>query len=271
VSRAATGCSTAQAGRAPTSPISAVWPWGQARVWGPLRTGNYVRVTSLANRDLAIRMADMARTLARERTLDAVLAEVTAAAVELIPGVDTAGILLVKPRGSFESLAATSELPHQLDILQMTFDEGPCVQAAVADTIVRTDDFRTETRWPQYSPAVVDIGVLSGMSFKLYTGDRTAGALNLFGFQPRQWEADDESVGSVLAAHAAAAIIATQQEQQLQAALMTRDHIGQAKGIIMERFGVDGLRAFEMLRQLSQEENIKLVELAGRVIHTRHG
>jgi GAF domain-containing protein len=230
-----------------------------------------VKVTSLANHDFAVRMADLARTLAHERTLDAVLAEVTAAAVELIPGVDTAGILLVKPRGGFESLATTSELPHQLDILQMTFDEGPCVQAALADTIVRTDDFRTESRWPQYSPAVVDIGVLSGLSFKLYTGERTAGALNLFGFQPRQWEADDESVGSVLAAHAAAAIIATQQEQQLQAALMTRDRIGQAKGIIMERFGVDGVRAFEMLRQLSQEGNIKLVELADRVIDTRHG
>ena len=80
-------------------------------------------------------MADMARTLARERTLDAVLAEVTAAAVELIPGVATAGILVVKGRGQFESLATTSELPRQLDVLQMTFEEGPCVQAALADTI----------------------------------------------------------------------------------------------------------------------------------------
>jgi GAF domain-containing protein len=227
-------------------------------------------MTSLANHDLAVRMADMARTLARERTLDAVLAEVTVAAVELIPGVDTAGILLVKPRGKFDSLAGTSELPHQLDVLQMTYEEGPCVQAALADTIVRTENFRNETRWPKYSPAVAEIGVLSGISFKLYTGDRTAGALNLFGLQPRRWTADDESVGSVLAAHAAAAIIATQQGQQLQAALLTRDRIGQAKGIIMERFGVDGVRAFEMLRRLSQEDNIKLVDVADRVIDTRN-
>jgi GAF domain-containing protein len=243
----------------------------RARVWCLRSAGNPARVTAPSNHDLAFRMADLARTLARERTLDAVLAEVTSAAVELIPGVDTAGILLVKKGSGFESLATTSELPRQLDILQMTFDEGPCVQAALADTIVRTDDFRTETRWPQYSPAVVEIGVLSGLSFKLYTGDRTAGALNVFGFQPKQWEADDESVGCVLAAHAAAAIIATQQEQQLKAALLTRDRIGQAKGIIMERFHVDSVRAFEMLRQLSQEGNIKLVELADRVIDTAKG
>lgn len=225
-------------------------------------------MTQKPDNDLATRMAAMARTLAKERTLDAVLAEVTTAAVELIPGVATAGILLVK-RNGFESLATTTELPNQLDILQMTFEEGPCVQAALADTIVSTEDFRTETRWPQYSPAVVEIGVRSGLSFKLFTGDRTAGALNLFGFEPRQWTADDETVGSVLAAHAAAAIIATQKEQQLNAALLSRDKIGQAKGIIMERYGVDDVRAFEMLRQLSQEGNTKLIQVAERVINSR--
>lgn len=219
--------------------------------------------------DLAVRMAEMARTLARERTLDAVLAEVTSAAVELIPGVDSAGILLVKGPGGFESLATTSELPHQLDVLQMTFDEGPCLQAALADTVVRTDDFRDEPRWPQYAPAAAAAGVLSGLSFKLFTGDRTAGALNLFGFEPIKWDADAESIGTVLAAHAATAIVATQQEQQLQTALLSRDRIGQAKGIIMERFDVDSVRAFEMLRHLSQEENIKLVTIAERVIDTR--
>ncbi|MET0453911.1 MAG: GAF and ANTAR domain-containing protein [Mycobacterium sp.] len=217
-------------------------------------------------RDIAIRMAEMARTLASERTLDAVLREVTSAAVELIPGVDTAGILVVKKGGDFDSLAVTSELPHQLDILQMTLKEGPCRQAALADTVVRTDDFREETRWPQYSSAVVEIGVLSGMSFKLYTGDRTAGALNLFGLQPRKWDSDAETAGSVLAAHAAAAIITTQTEQQLQTALLSRDRIGQAKGIIMERFGVDDVRAFQMMRQLSQEQNMKLTEVADRII-----
>ena len=59
------------------------------------------------------------------------------------------------------------------------------MQAAIDDLIVRTDDFRTEERWPQYSPAVVELGVLSGLSVKLYTADRTAGALNLFSFNAR--------------------------------------------------------------------------------------
>ena len=221
------------------------------------------------NHDLAMRMAELSRSLVPKPSLDTVLDEVTAAAVDLIPGVDTAGILLLERGGKFRSIATTSELPHQLDILQVTFQEGPCVQAALADTVVRTDDFRLETRWPQYSPAVVEIGVLSGLSFKLYTADRTAGALNLFGFEPTTWDSNAETVGSVLAAHAAAAIVATQAQGQLNAALLSRDRIGQAKGIIMERYGVDDLRAFEMLRKLSQDSNTKLVDVAMRVIETR--
>jgi GAF domain-containing protein len=214
-------------------------------------------------------MGELARTLAQERTLEAVLREVTTAAVELIPGVNTAGILYLKKGGDFDSVAGTTDLPHQLDELQVKFEEGPCLHAALADTIVRTDDFRTEQRWPQYAPAAVEHGVLSGLSFKLYTGDRTAGALNLFGFEPNQWDADAETVGAVLAAHAAAAVIAAQQEQQLQAALLSRDRIGQAKGIIMERYRVEDVRAFRMLRQLSQETNTKLTDVAQQVIDSR--
>jgi len=216
-----------------------------------------------------MRMAEMSRNLVPKPSLDTILEEVTSAAVDLIPGVDTAGILLLERGGKFRSIATTSELPHQLDILQVTFQEGPCVQAALADTVVRTDDFRLETRWPQYSPAVVEIGVLSGLSFKLYTSDRTAGALNLFGFQPNVWRGEAETIGVVLAAHAAAAILASQEGQQLEAALSTRDRIGQAKGIIMERYKVSDVQAFEMLRQVSQESNTKLVAVAQQVIDTR--
>ena len=218
--------------------------------------------------DLAVRMADFARNLAGPRSADDILDGVTAAAVELIPGVHTAGVLLVKRGGHFESLGTTSGVPQQLDELQMRFGEGPCLQAAVADTVVRTDDFRDEERWPKYSPAVVELGIMSGLSFKLFTGDRTAGALNLFGYEPVTWDVEAETTGSVLAAHAAAALVAHRREKELQTALMSRDRIGQAKGIIMERYKIDDVRAFEMLRRLSQESNTKLTELADQVIAT---
>jgi GAF domain-containing protein len=214
-------------------------------------------------------MAQLARAVAVPRSVEDVLSDVTSAVTELIDGVDAAGVLLLGKGGKFDSLAATSELPHRLDELQMKYGEGPCVEAALDEVIVRTDDFRTEERWPNYSPAVVELGVLSGLSFKLYTAERTAGALNLFSFTAHRWSAEAETIGTVLASHAAAAILASRQTQQLSSALSTRDRIGQAKGIVMERYGIDDVQAFDMLRRLSQESNVRLIDVAQRVIDTR--
>ena len=226
-------------------------------------------MTGARNHDLAQRMAELARAAAAPRSVEEVLSDVTATAKELIPGVDTAGVLLVGKAGKYESLAGTSELPHKLDDFQMKYDEGPCVQAAIDDLIVRTEDFRSEERWPRYSPAAVELGVLSGLSVKLYTADRTAGALNLFAFKPNAFDGEDETIATVLAAHAAAAILASRQGEQLQSALTTRDRIGQAKGIIMERYGIDDVAAFDMLKRLSQDSNVRLADIAQRVIDTR--
>ncbi len=222
---------------------------------------------TVQNHDLALRMAGLAQAIAL-RKVDDVLVDVTAAAKELIPGVDIAGVLLIGTGGTHQTLAPTSDLMFKLDNLQMATGEGPCLQAALDETVIRTDDFRNEPRFPSYAPKVVELGLRSALSLKLYTADRTAGALNLFGYEPKLWNSEAETIGMVLAAHAASAILASRESEQLQSALSTRDRIGQAKGIIMERFKIDDVRAFEMLRQLSQDTNTKLVDVAQRVIDT---
>ncbi len=219
--------------------------------------------------ELAQRMAELARSVAVPRDIDDVLNTVTSTTVELLDGADTAGVLLVSKGGKFESLSGTSELIYQVDRLQEKHNAGPCVEAAINELIVRTDDFADEKRWPQYSREVLELGVRSSISFKLYTGDRTAGALNVFSRTPRSFDADSEVIGSILAAHAAAAILASRESQQLQAALLSRDLIGQAKGILMERFDLDAVGAFEMLRNLSQQMNVRLAEVAQKVVDTR--
>lgn len=222
---------------------------------------------NVQNHDLALRMAELAQVISLRR-VDDVLVDVTAAAKELIAGVDIAGVLLVGKGGTHQTLAPTSDVMFKLDELQMTTGEGPCLQAALDEIVIRTDDFRDEPRFPKYAPKVVELGLLSALSLKLYTADRTAGALNLFGYEPRPWNSEAETIGMVLAAQAASAILASRESEQLQSALSTRDRIGQAKGIIMERFKIDDVRAFEMLRKLSQDTNTKLVDVAHRVIDT---
>ncbi|MBI3217040.1 MAG: GAF and ANTAR domain-containing protein [Mycobacterium sp.] len=223
----------------------------------------------MPNHDLAVKMAELARSMAGPIGVEQVLSEVTEAAIELIPGADAAGVLLIGKGGTFDSLAGTSGLPHELDELQMKHKEGPCLQAAVDELVVRSDDFETETRWPHYTRDALALGVRGGLSFKLYTADRTAGALNLFAFEPGVFDSESEAIGSVLAAQAAAAIIASRRGEQLQSALLSRDVIGQAKGVIMERFNIDAVQAFALLRELSQSSNTKLSDVAQRVLDTR--
>jgi GAF domain-containing protein len=215
---------------------------------------------------LAEKMAELARRVAAPSSVDDVLKSVTSTALEIIPGVGVAGVLLITKGGKFETHAGTSDLAGELDRLQELLREGPCVEAAIDELIVRTEDFDGEQRWPRYAQSVAKLGIRSGLSFKLYTSTSTAGALNLFGFEPNVFDSQSEAVGSVLAAHAAAAILASRRGEQLESALTSRDLIGQAKGVIMERFKVDAVRAFEMLRELSQTSNTKLVDIAQSVV-----
>lgn len=218
---------------------------------------------------LALRatMADLTHRFATPTTVGATLQGVTTAAVTLIDGVDTADVLLVGdvPNG-FESLAATSSLAVELDGLQRTFQQGPCIDAAEGAVLVQCQDLSTDPRWPDFARRAVAVGIHSMLSFQLYTHDTRSGALNLFGSQPGALGAEAQTVGAMLATHAAVAIIASEKELQFQSALASRDAIGQAKGMIMERFGVDAVRAFELLTKLSQDTNTKLAKVAAEIV-----
>jgi transcriptional regulator with GAF, ATPase, and Fis domain len=196
------------------------------------------------------------------------LAGVTAAAVDLISGVDYADVLLIE-KDHFDSIASTAPVVKELDAVQERLGQGPCLQAAVADSVIRCADLRDDPRWPQFAAAATRLGVHSMLSFQLYTSKGGAGALNLLASAPRAFSAEGEALGAVLATHAAVALAAINREHQFESALASRDNIGQAKGILMERLSIDAVQAFAMLKQLSQSTNTPLRTIAERVITTR--
>ena len=222
--------------------------------------GEVCRHDEVPNHDLAQRMAELARAVAAPRSVEDVLSDVTAEAKKLIPGVDAAGILLIGKAGKWDiagghlgSAASARRTPDAAPA------RGRVVQAALDDLIVRTDDFRDRAALAPSTPrrrrdrraerpVVQAVHELAdrGRAEPVRVRDRT----------PSTREA--ETIGAVLAAHAAAAILASRQSEQLESALSTRDRIGQAKGIIMERYDVDDVAAFEMLRKLSQDSNTTL-------------
>ncbi len=211
-------------------------------------------------------MSEITQQFSHPTDITTTLCRVTTAAVELIDGADYADVLLISGPDDFKSVAATSEVATDLDRVQQHFYEGPCLDAAVNDSVTVCNDLRADTRWPRFAKSAVAAGVHSMLSYRLYTHDSRSGALNLFGLNPDVFTVEGETLGAMLATQAAIALIADDKQLQFTSALASRDVIGQAKGIIMERFDIDGSQAFELLRKLSQQSNIRLVEIASHLV-----
>ncbi|PKZ62992.1 hypothetical protein CYJ73_24260, partial [Gordonia terrae] len=104
----------------------------------------------------------------------------------------------------------------------------------------------------------------------LYTTDQELGALNLYAETPHAFDRDSLALALNLATHAAIALSSARREEQFHSALASRDIIGQAKGMIMERYNIDALQAFELLRKLSQDSNMRLADVAKQLVHSDH-
>lgn len=137
------------------------------------------------------------------------------------------------------------------------------MSAAWRQHTVRVDDLATDNRWPLYRrDALQATPIRSILSFRLFTSDETIGALNLFAERPHAFDEQAEEIGYVLATHAALAWDTVRRECQFRSALASRDLIGQAKGILMARFNIDAIQAFELLKHVSKESNTRLVDIA---------
>ncbi len=192
-------------------------------------------------------------------------------AVELIDGCDECAITLVRRGTALETPVSTGDLPKRGDALQYELDEGPCIDAVWEHEVVISADLAQEKRWPTWGPRVVaELGARSMMCIRLFANEQTLGALNMYSLKVHAFaEHSDQAVGQALAAHVAVAFAAAEKIEGLNTALVNRTIIGQAEGILMERFGISGERAFQVLRRVSSHTNLKLHRVANQLIETR--
>ncbi len=217
---------------------------------------------------LATELSDLARQLEHEDDPDAVLDDIVRAATAMIPGAAEASISTVTRGRRVDSRAASSDLPRRVDALQQETGEGPCLDALSEHRTVRVPDMAAETRWPRFATRAAQLGAASMLAFQLYVEGDNLGALNLYAREPHGFGAESESIGLLFAAHASVAYAGARKQEDLERALDARDVIGQAKGILMERYGLTGQRAFQLLVRLSNEQNRKLRDLALDVIRS---
>lgn len=219
---------------------------------------------------LATALAALARDLLAQETVQATLDRIVAAAVELVDGCEAAGLMVVRG-GRVTTLAATDDVARASERIQGELGEGPCFDAYwEAEPVFRIADFSADlNRWPRYAAQARQLGIGSTMGFLLFTDDdHHLGALNLYSSRPDAFTERSEQVGLLLASHAAVAFAGARHEAHLREALNTRQSIGEAIGIVMERYKVDADGAFTMLVRASQNTNTKVRDLAGDVTRT---
>jgi GAF domain-containing protein len=219
--------------------------------------------------DLGEVMSRTARRLQEEHgDVEGTLQAITAAAVAVVPHAEECGVSFVIGRRRIESRAATSDLPRDVDLLQEQLGQGPCLDAVWEQEIVRVADVRSDKRWPRFTEKAADLGVGSMLCFQLFVVGDQMGALNMYARTPGAFDEDSEEIGLLFAAHAAVALAGAEHEEHLRVAVNSRDLIGQAKGILMERHKLTAVQAFGVLARVSQELNRKLVDIAAEVTDT---
>jgi GAF domain-containing protein len=193
-----------------------------------------------------------------------------ALATELIPKCHYAGISMIHRNHTIETPAATDELVHRGDQLQYSLGEGPCLDAIWHYDTVISPNLAKEDRWQKWAPRVAaELNIGSMLALRLFTSTELVGALNLYSEDIDAFDEDDAYTGTYLAAQIAVAVAATQQTENLRIGLLNRTIIGQAQGILMERYNIDADQAFNLLRRVSQDSNIKLIRVADELVRTR--
>jgi GAF domain-containing protein len=183
-----------------------------------------------------------------------------------------AGVALYTRGSRAEIAAVTDPVVADVYLLQIDSESGPLVTTMRERTTVLIRDTTTDDRWPEWAAKVAALGVRSVLDVPLATGDgprRTVGVLGLYSPDPDAFSPDDEAIAHILARHASVALASARHEETMAQAVDARKLVGQAMGILMERFDVDGDRAFAILKRYSQDTNTKLRDVAQHLIDTR--
>jgi GAF domain-containing protein len=234
--------------------------WGQPSAQD---TGTQVELDVLARR-----LAEAARNLQRQTSPQQVLDGVVNLASAMVPGADEATITMVRKDRHCYSAAATSALASDFDVLQNETGEGPCLNAIWQQETVRVNDLGSDPRWPVLGPRAAERGVGSMLCLQLFVHRDTLGALDLLSHAKWAFTDESEHVGLLLASHAAIAAADAQHFENVTSALVNRDVIGQAKGILMERFKITSDQAFAVLAKVSQDTNRKVSAVAEDLART---
>lgn len=223
--------------------------------------------------ELATEWAEVARILLAHGTVPQTLQQIVDLSPASIDGCDEAAIC--DAEGVPVTTQSTSAVLSELAELQTFLGEGPCFDTLAGSDTVYVADLATSERWPEFGPRAAAAGMRSALAYRLFANGDTLGALQLYARFPDAFNATDRAQGLIFATHAGLALGHAQDQEtergktdNLHHALTSREVIGQAQGIIMERERVTADEAFDLLRRASQRLNVKLRAVAQDIVDT---
>lgn len=213
-------------------------------------------------------LAEVARSMAGGHDLQQTLDAVVGAARLSVPTFEHVGICLLERRRTVRTVAATSEVVRELDLLQHDLPEGPCHDAMHSVSLVVAPQIRHDQRWPRYVPqAVKATGLRAQLAVRLELGDAiTVGSLNFYSTTTADVPESAVAMAELFATHAALALGGARAVDDLQHALESRRVIGVAVGLVMARYRVDEDAAFAFLARASSHANRKLRDIAADMV-----
>lgn len=240
------------------------------------RSGRFVRVppdqSSVVDDNLQASLAALAQLATATMELPDALTRVAEYAVLAIPGADGAGLTLLET-GRHDMIVASAPFVTEVDAIQYGIGEGPCITAAAEARTLRSGRLESDPQWPRFGPQVGRLGVHSALSVPLITRDGVLGAMNIYAHVEDAFDERAAAIGELFAVPAAIAVQNAQVLAQtkrlaveLQDALTNRATIDRAIGILMSRVGCGPDEAFDRLRQMSQNRNVKLHAIALNVV-----
>lgn len=227
--------------------------------------------------DLHASLGELSSLVTGRLGLPEVLSHVAMFAVRAIPGADGAGVTLLKvdrPDNMVQVLAASHPFVAEIDEIQYSaLHEGPCITAALERRTVRSGSLGGEQMWPRFGPRVGRLGIHSALSLPLLMPGQVVGAINVYARKKDAFDDHAAELGELFATPAAVAVHNAQilaqahaLTSQLQTALSSRPIVDQAIGILRGRSGDTAAEAFAKLREMSQSDHVKLIEVAQKLV-----
>lgn len=189
-------------------------------------------------------------------------------AVALIGPCDHASVTVLTPH-YVETVAVSDDVARRGDGWQHDLSEGPGLESVRRQVPVVSQDLRADRRWRAWGPRAVErLGMRSVVSVPLDAEGGGVGALNLYADRPQAWDPGQRALAAALADQIAVAATDARLLGARMAALLARRDVGQAQGLVMERFGLTAEQAFDHLQRLSADLGVGLPQLAERVVET---